>query len=30
MELDRTIERLEMQTNRLISFLPEKKRLFFL
>ena len=29
MELNHTIERLEIHTNRLISFLPEKRRLFF-
>lgn len=29
MDLNHTIERLEIHTNRLISFLPEKRRLFF-
>ncbi|WP_041077431.1 ATP-binding protein [Thermotoga caldifontis] len=29
MELDRMIEKLELRMNRLISFLPERKRLYF-
>jgi predicted AAA+ superfamily ATPase len=29
MELSRIIEKLELRANRLINFLPERKRLFF-